>query len=213
MAKKPKYKKIRVDFLIEISLPDELLKQMDYKDKRYLENLNRLDMRWKAGDKTSYVFHLGDIYKVNNVLTKYNYTLVYPERTELRRYGLTHSGQSLDIEKNGNDFVINQRFPDGRIETHIIPQKRVWRVYYTIKRYFEKHPEVEKVESPVIWEEICKEFGLDQYIGKYGKFFKDTFFGSRRTYHEFAYYPMKILDHIGKIRYENKWVYNIFKDD
>lgn len=213
MAKKSKYKKIRATLLLEITLPKELWASMSIDDKRRLMDLNRLDIRWRAGPHMVMVFQLGDLFKIRNLLRKYGYTIAYPERTELKKYGLTYSGESLEITARSNDFVITQQFPDGRVETHVVPKDRVFRVYYIIKNYFEKHPDKEKVATPVIWELICRDFGIHRFFDRYGKFHPNSFFGDRTTYFDFAYFPMKVLQHIGKIRYESKWIYNPIKKE
>ncbi len=212
MAGKSKYKKIRATMLFEITIPRELWDKMDIDDKRHLKDLNRLDMRWKAGENMAMVFQLGDIFKVRGLLRKYMYTVAYPERAVLKKYGLSYSGESIEIQARGNDFVILQQFPDGRIETHIIPKDRVFSVYYTIKKYFERHPDLDKVTTPVIWEQICKKEGITRFFDRSGKFHPNSFFGARSTYFDFAYFPMKVLQYIGKIRYEGKYIYNPLKE-
>lgn len=208
MAKKDKYKRIYATLLFEITIPAELWNSMDIDDRHRLMDLNRLDIRWKAGANTAMVFFLGDVLKVREVLMKYGYTVAYPDRAELNRYGLSYSGGSMDIRTSGNDFIIYQQFPDGRVETHVIPKDRVFRVYYIIKRYFDKHPDEKKVPTPVLWEEICREFKIYRFFDRSGKFHPNSFFGDRSTYFDFAYFPMKVLQHIGKIRYEGKYIYN-----
>ena len=202
--KKNKPKKIMVNFLFEVSLPEELYNQMSKEDRGKLYDLNRLDIRWKAFGKRNFVFHLGDVNKINMVLMKYNYTLTYPERKELNRYGLTYSGESLDITRNGNDFVIMQRFPDGRIETHIIPEKRVWRVYYLIDKFFQKNPDREYVTASEMWDILAREFNINRFIDRKDRFHPNSFFGSRSTYHNIYYFPIKVLQHIGKIEYTKR---------
>ena len=211
MTRKRKYNKIKSNLLFEITIPGDLWGSMDSDDRTRLTDLNRLDMRWKAGPNMAMIFQLGDIFKVRESLRKYGYTVSYPERTILKKYGLTYSGGSIDIQTRANDFLISQQFPDGRVETHIIPKDRVFRVYYTIKHYFESHAELEKVTTPIIWEQICKKEGITRFFDRSGKFHSNSFFGARSTYFDFAYFPLKVLQHIGKIRYEGKYVYNILK--
>lgn len=203
-----KVKKLYASMLFEVTIPNELLRSMKTEDRRRLEDLNRLDIRWIAGNKTAFIFHLGDIFKVRDVLLRYNYTVAYPKRSELNKYGLSYSGESLEITARGNDFIIKQQFPDGRVETHIIPKDRVFRVYYTIVRYFKKHPDEDKAVSSVIWEELCRGFNIHRFFDRSGKFHANSFFGDRRTYFDFAYYPLKVLQYIGKIKYAGKYIYN-----
>jgi len=211
--KKQKYKKIIVGLLIEVSIPEDLLKSMDKDDRARLYELNRLDIRWKAFGKANFVFHLGDINRVNAVLNKYGHVLVYPERKVINQYGLTYTGNSLNITRDGDNFVIMQRFPDGRIETHIVPEKRVWRVYYTIKRFFDKNPDKKEAKASEIWDIIAREFGIDRFVDRRDKFHPNSFFGDRKTYHTFYYYPIKILQSIGKIRYSKRGIISLVVSD
>ena len=203
-----KIKKLYAKLLFQVNIPIELLRKMSSEDRARLRDLNILTFGWRTADKAQYIFHLGDVFKVREVLMKYGYTVAYPKRSELNRYGLSYSGESLEIKVSGNDFIIHQQFPDGRIETHIIPKDRVFRVYYIIVEYFKKHPELEKVTSSVIWEELCRAFNIRRFFDRSGKFHANSFFGDRRTYFDFAYYPLKVLQHIGKIKYAGKYIYN-----
>ncbi len=206
---KQKYKRLKASLLFEITFPEELWKSMDINDKRRLMDLNRLDIRWRAGPKMVMVFHLGDIFKVREVLRKYGYTVSYPDRTELKRYGLTYSGESLDIKTSGDDFVIIQHFPDGRVETHIVPKDRVFSVYYTIKDWFDEHPDKDKMATPVLWELLCKKFHVWRFFDRSGRFHPNSFFGDRSAYFDLFYYPVKVLQHIGKIKYSGKYIYRV----
>ncbi len=206
MAKEKK-KKIHVKILLEIEVPKDLLENMDEDDRHWLNDLSRLGwLNWETSKGRVYLFKLEVINRLRGLFRKYGYVLAFPSRKEIRQYGLSYSGDSLEIEKVGDAFKIIQYFPDGEEKTFVIPQNVVFRVYYTIKRWFENHPDTAEVETPILWEEICKEFQLKRYFRNDGKFEKSKFFGDRKQYFYFAYYPMKILDHIGKISYYGKYV-------
>jgi len=188
--------KLPLTFLFEITIDFQTLSKMSSEDRYRLRDLARYSD--KLLQHRIYVFHLSDINKIRNVLNKYGIKLRFPARAELKRYGLSYSGLSLEVEGMGDSFKITQYFPDGREEVHIIPQKRVWRVYYLLKEFNEP------VEPAKLWEKICKEFGIDRFFDRSGKFHKNSFFGDRRTYFDFYYFPIKVLEHIGKVRLGKK---------
>lgn len=196
---KNKIKRFATSFLFEITFSEDFLKKMDYMDRHHLEQLARYKNVFTAIYRfTTFVFYLSDINKVRNILQKYNSTVKFPPRAEINRYGLSYSGLSLDIVAKGDSFHITQYFPDGRIETHIIPKDRVFRIYYILKSIGKP------VEPATLWELICRDFNITRFFDKRGKFHKNSFLGDRSTYFNFYYYPIKVLEHIGKIRYGKK---------
>ena len=189
-------KKIPITFLFEITLNGDQYRKLSYEDEKRLKDLARYSDSYL--DFFTFVFFLSDINKVRNVLSKYDIALRFPPRAEIKKHGLSYSGLSLEVEGKGDSFLIRQYFPDGRIESHIIPKKRVFRVYYLLKEFGEP------VEPAKLWEKICKDFGITRFFDRNGKFHKNSFFGDRRTYFDFYYYPMKVLETIGKVEFGKK---------
>jgi hypothetical protein len=207
-------KKVPLNFLIELPIPKAYLNILSDGDRQWLYDISRNKITWDSGYSVTYLFQLEDIYKLRTLFQKYDVVLTYPKSAVLRKYGLKHSsGDTLDIAGEGDAFVCTQMMPDGRIETHIIPKNIVWRVFYTVQRYFKAHPEEASVRTPVLWELLCKEFELNRYFDRTGKFHSNSFFGDRRQYFYFAYYPMKVLDRIRKITYIGKMVSLRSEDD
>jgi hypothetical protein len=195
-------KKVPINFLIELPVPKAYLKLLSEGDQKWLYDISRNRITWDSGNSTTYLFQLEDIYKLRTLFNNYDIVLSYPKSAFLRKYGLKHSaGDTLDIKGEGDAFICTQMMPDGRVETHIIPKNVVWRVLYTVKRYFEAHPEEPSVRTPKLWEVLCEEFELKRYFDRTGRFHSNSFFGDRKQYFYFAYYPLKVLDHIKKITY------------
>jgi len=204
VAKKKKMKKIHAKFLIELIIPPELWNSLSPADKDWLKNMVRF-RGWKAINGYHLVFDLENIKKLRLRFLKYGYVITYPKSAELRRFGLKYSGESLDIVSLGDAFEIKQYMPDGEVNTVIIPKWVVWRVYYAITRYMQDN-KLTEIESPTAWEIVAKEFHLNQFFTPSGEFNKELFFGNRSQYFYFAYYPLKILDHIGKLEYSGKYI-------
>lgn len=190
--------KLPITFLFEMKVDGEVYRAMQYEDRKHLTELAlhvspHLDMIY-------YTFYLSDINKVRMIMQKYGIMLTYPKKAEIRQYGLSYSGLSLEIEGQGDSFLIRQYFPDGRIETHIIPKDRVFTVYYILKEH------KGRFKGSDVWPEICRKFHIDRFFDRHGRFHKNSFNGARSTYFNFYYYPVKVLEHIGKIRFENGYI-------
>ena len=190
--------------MIELTIPPELWKEISYEDKRWLKDIARVK-GWNAINGYHIIFNLENINKLRQLLNKYDYVITYPKSAVLRRFGLSHSGESLEIKSIGDAFQVIQYMPDGRVESVVIPKDIVWRVYYAIRNYLHTTGK-KQLSSPEVWEILAKEFNLTKHIDRYGRFHKESFFGDRRRYFYFFYYPIKILDHIHKIEYRGKYI-------
>ena len=205
--KEEKPKKIHATFLIVIPIPHSLFSTMTPEDKHWFEDLTRNHVVWQGDNAAKYVFNLEDIYKLRSRLGKYKHQIAYPDSAILRKYGLKHSaGDSIDIRREGDAFVVEQYWPDGDTHTYIVPQSRVWTVNSIIEDYFRTFPDEVWLETPKLWEALCHRLELKHFFGPDMQFNKGEFFGARSEYFTLAYFPLKILQWIGKIVYHGKRV-------
>lgn len=188
-------------FEITVKIPLSLYEKMERTDK---DTLNDLSVHKSASlIYQKYVFRIGDILKVRNLLSKHNIRLKFPPAKEMKQFGINYTGDSLSIVKEGDTFVINQYFPDGELRTHLIPEARVWETYYLMKKLAEKEGK-NRIEAREVWKRIAQHYAMHQFFDEFGNFMKNAFNGARGTYHNFYYYPLKVLQEIGKIEYSKK---------
>jgi len=205
-GKKPeKPKKLSIDFLIELPVPNELLQRMESKDKDWLTDLTLKHAINIGVEDTKFDIRLEDVLRVRNILRKYNVVLTYPESSKLQKYGLKHSAKdSLEIFHDGDVYEIRQYYPNGQISTYRIPKDIVETVYKVVLKIFTDRPDLEKIESKDLWEPLCREFDLQRYFDWRGRFHSNSFFGDRSQYFRFFYFPCRILSHMtdGRIIYK-----------
>lgn len=190
-----------VGFMLTLKIPYSLFEKISREDKLYLKKLSVHHSSSLTHRK--YVFYLADINRVRSLLSKYGIKVRFPPSKEIKRFGINYTGDSIDIQKISDIFIITQYFPDGEVRTHNIPEQRVWDIYYVLKN-MEEHLGRNTFEAREVWEQIARRYQMAQFFDDEYHFNKSAFNGSRGTYHNFYYYPIKILEHLGKIDYSKR---------
>ncbi len=190
----------KVTFLIRLKVPYSLYRSIPKDKKSYLDNLAR--EKYAKVNEMEFVFEAGDMLRVKRVFDEANIPIEFPKAKTIRQWGLAYSskGDSIEIHRQDDAFVVISQKLGEEPEMYVIPEKRVWRVFYTIKRVIEQ-ADGDVVGSREVWGELIKEFQMLNFLKATGEPNTDAFFGNRKTYYNFFYYPVKILQEIGKIEY------------
>ena len=190
----------KLTFLIRLRVPYSLYRPIPKDKKSYLDNLAR--EKHAKVNEIEFVFEAGDMLRVKKVFDESGIPVEFPKAKTIKQWGLGYSskGDSIDIFKHDDAFVVTTHKLGEPDEMHVIPEKRVWRVFYTIKRVIEQ-ADGDVVGSREVWSELIEEFQMLNFLKANGEANTDAFFGNRKTYYNFFYYPVKILQEIGKIEY------------
>lgn len=111
----------------------------------------------------------------------------------------------LQTERKGKGFfIIQSETPDfykiyttiGNKKTALIdvPKASVLAVWKIIKKY-------DEIETPKLAEQLMNYLGITRFNRESGSFDYPKFFGNRKDYFKLLYYPLKVLDALGIIRY------------
>ena len=197
---KSENKTVSANFLIKLRIPLSMWKKMSIQDRIYVRKLAVHSSENEIYQK--HTIMVGDILRVKKVLSKYDIHIRYPPAKEMKKFGINYTGDSLEISKSGDVFVINQYFPDGAIRRHNIPEERVWTIFYRIDE-LQRHLGRETIYASELWEAIARYYQMGEFFHN-EIFDKHAFIGSRGVYHTFYYLPIKILEQIGKIDYTKR---------
>ena len=191
---------VQVIFTARLKVPMSIWESLADEDKEYIKALSR---KQSAGIVyREFDIELADLNKIRHLLAENDKAVVFPDAKVMKQMGFRYSGDSMVISFDNGSFIIKQYFPDGEIKTHTVSEKRVWKVYYIIRDMGDGiHT------SSEVWEAISKEFGLRQFFNEKGEFDKAKFNGSRKIYHNFYYFPVKVLQDMRKIGFEGKQIW------
>ena len=201
-------------FMVTIKIPHSLYDKMPRDDRLAVKDLAVFDSASLTHKK--FVFRMGDLLKIRGTLARNGVSIRFPPAKEMKRFGISYTGDSLEIVKEGDNFILTQYFPDGEIRSHIIPDARVWETY-NVLQYLVKEKGTDTLKARDIWEQLARYHGLKHffYTDANGevKFSKSQFNGSRGTYHNLYYFPIKVLEHIGKIEYSKSGVVRVLSKE
>lgn len=116
------------------------------------------------------------------------------------------------FEKNGEDGIKVTETPnaylmeehrkndEGEVETrHTEVPKSIVNVVW---RVMLAYPYLSKIKSKETWHAITRALGVDaRYCRNSGTFDHAKFFGERKDYMRYFYYPVKVLEHKGAVRH------------
>lgn len=176
------------------------------------ENLKNLavNYKWEEGEST-WVFRVDDVKKVEALLGK-------PISIEDYRDKFTTEKVKQDDWKGFSGYkvieypTIYQIIEHRKIEKeqgewevkeikHEIPKElvsNIWKFVISIQ------PLNKPIKTKTIAEHICKFFYLERFFRDTNTLDFNKFFGSRKDYFTFFYYPMKVLAYQGKIIHHKK---------
>ena len=191
---------VQILFTVRVKIPMSIWEALLEEDRHYIEALSR---RQAAGIVyREFDIEIADLNKIRHMMAENGKSVVFPEAKVMKQLGFRYSGDSMVIRYDSGTFIIKQYFPNGEIKTHTVSEKRVWKVYYTIRDMGGgRH------QSREVWEALAKRFNMQQFFNEQGEFDKAKFNGSRKIYHNFFYYPVKVLEDMKKIGYEGKEIW------
>jgi|GEM_PF-5462903 len=99
-------------FQTTVDIPMSLFERIDKTDREILREMSVHTSANLIYQK--YVFYIGDILKVRNLLAKYEIKLTFPPAKEMKRFGINYTGDSMEIQNHGKTFIITQYFPDDK---------------------------------------------------------------------------------------------------
>ena len=203
----------KISFLMRVKLPYSLYRAIGRDGQEYLSNLSR-EKHLKVNE-VEFLFEAADMLRVKKIFDEADIEVSFPKAKTIKQWGLAYSGKgdSIKIMKENDAFVVITKKIGEEEKAHLIPEKRVWRVFYIIKQEMEQK-KTDVLKSREIWEAIIRNFEMDYYMdSEYGLINTDAFFGNRKTYYNFFYYPIKILQEIGKVEYEKSGIVHILKKE